>query len=173
MSDHVTTDPHTRLIRVEVKALIVDPSSNVPIVLLRSEEESSRVLPIWIGLYEANAIALKLEGVETPRPMTHDLAVGLLETLDARMIKVVVNDLEDNTFYAQIVLELGGEERTLDSRPSDAIALALRTQAPIFVAESVLDRAMSADSTRRLEDDEKIKKFLEDLDPEDLGKYTM
>lgn len=161
------------LIPVEVKGLIVDPSSNVPIVLLRSQEEVARVLPIWIGIFEANAIALQLEGIEPPRPMTHDLAIQLLTTLEARMVRVVVNDLADNTFYAQIVLAAPDGETVVDSRPSDAIALALRTEAPIFVADQVLAKAMRDEKTERLKDDEQIRKFLEELDPEDLGEYEM
>lgn len=160
------------LVRMHVKALIVDPKSNVPIVLLR-DEELTRILPIWIGVYEANAIALQLEGVEPPRPLTHDLAMQLIEMLDARIVRVIVNDLADNTFFAKLFLDGLGGERVVDSRPSDAIALALRAQAPIYVTASVLDRASQEDASDSLQDEEKLKKLLEDLDPEDLGKYTM
>ena len=160
------------LVRMHVKALMVDSTSNAPIVLLR-DEELSRILPIWIGVYEANAIALHLEGVEPPRPMTHDLAIRLIDTLEARMVRVVVNDLADNTFFAKIILDGENGERVVDSRPSDAIALALRTQAPIYVTETVLEKASHDENTERLRDDERVKKLLEDLDPEDLGKYTM
>ena len=160
------------LVRMHVKALIVDPKSNVPIILLR-DEELTRILPIWIGVYEANAIALQLEGVEPPRPLTHDLAMRLIETLDARIVRIIVNDLTDNTFFAKIFLDGQGGERVIDSRPSDAIALALRAQAPIYVANTVLDRASQDENADRLRDEERLKKLLEELDPEDLGKYTM
>jgi len=124
-------------LEMKVKGLALDPLSNLPILILRDEEEK-RSLPIWVGLAEANAIALELEKIPTPRPMTHDLIKSILEALHARVIKVVVNDLRDNTFFAVIHLQLGSTEITVDSRPSDAIALALRVAAPIFVEEEVV-----------------------------------
>lgn len=114
------------MILMEVKGLMMDPSSSVPIVILRSEEHS-RILPIWIGIFEANAIALKLEGIEPPRPMTHDLLVNLLGGINCRITRVAIHDLVDNTFFAQIFIQLDSEELIIDSRPSDAIALALRS----------------------------------------------
>lgn len=161
-----------KYIRMEVKGLMMDPTSNVPIVILR-DADNTRFLPIWIGIFEANAIALQLEGIEPPRPMTHDLVIGLLEHLESTIVRVVVSALEKNTFFAQIVLGTGGGESVVDSRPSDAIALALRARAPIYVAPEVLSKAAAEDQTQALKDDEKLKKFLEELDPEDLGKYTM
>ncbi len=158
------------LILMEVKGLMMDPNSSVPIVILRSEEHS-RILPIWIGIFEANAIALKLEGIEPPRPMTHDLLVNLLGGVNCSIARVAINDLVDNTFFAQIFVQVDSEELIVDSRPSDAIALALRAEVPIYVAETVLDKARSDDLGAR--DKEKLKKWLEEVDPDDLGKYTM
>ncbi len=158
------------LILMEVKGLMMDPSSSVPIVILRSEEHS-RILPIWIGIFEANAIALKLEGIEPPRPMTHDLLVNLLGGVNCSIARVAINDLVDNTFFAQIFVRVNSEELIVDSRPSDAIALALRAEVPIYVAETVLDKAKADDL--RAQDKERLKKWLEEVDPDDLGKYTM
>ncbi len=158
------------LILMEVKGLMMDPNSSVPIVILRSEEHS-RILPIWIGIFEANAIALKLEGIEPPRPMTHDLLVNLLGGVNCTIARVAINDLVDNTFFAQIFVQVDSEELIIDSRPSDAIALALRAEVPIYVAETVLDKAKADDLGAR--DKEKLKKWLEEVDPDDLGKYTM
>lgn len=157
---------------VEIKGLVLDPSSNLPIVVLR-DVESDRLLPIWIGLFEAQAIALGLEGIETPRPMTHDLLLRLLEGVHAEVSHVVVSDLIDNTFFAQIHLRRGQVQEAVDSRPSDAIALALRAEAPLFVHRQVFDKAESTGLTQQLGDEERLKKWLEDADPEDLGKYEM
>src|SRR5260370_25419360 len=118
------------VLEMKVKGFALDPLSNMPMIILRDEEEK-RSLPIWVGLFEANAIALELEKISTPRPMTHDLIKNILESLDPRVQKVVVNDLRDNTFYAVLYLRLGTADITVDSRPSDAIALALRVGAPI------------------------------------------
>jgi len=164
--------PPENAVRMEVKGLLVDPTSNLPIVLLR-DRESDLFLPIWIWGFEANAIAIHIEGVETPRPMTHDLLRTLLLDLDARVERVVITDLRDNTFYAEIHLLAGKRELTVDSRPSDALALALRVEAPILVARSVLEKAQAIDLTERLSQDERLKKWLEEADPEDLGKYEM
>lgn len=166
--EHVGDDP----VLMEIKGLMMDPVSNVPIVVLRNEE-TNQFLPIWIGVFEANSIALQLEDVEPPRPMTHDLAVGLLESLEAAIERIVVTDLVDGTFYAEIHLKRNGESRTVDSRPSDAIALALRVDAPVYVAMDVLEKARADDRTEQLSKDEKLRQWLEDLDPDDLGEYTM
>ncbi|MEM1182057.1 MAG: bifunctional nuclease family protein [Acidobacteriota bacterium] len=160
------------LIPMDVKGLMMDPMSSVPIVILR-HESSAKFLPIWIGVFEANAIALQMEGVELPRPMTHDLATRLIEALGAELVKIVVCGLEEGTFFAEIVLRGAGGEVKVDARPSDAIALALRTGSEILVAESVLEKAKGDERTERLSKEEKVKKWLEDLDPGDLGKYTM
>lgn len=161
-----------RELLVEIKGLLLDPNSNVPIVVLKSEERSD-LLPIWIGVFEANAIALRIEGVETPRPLTHDLLAGLLGQLDAVIERVVVTELRDNTFYARIHIVHAGRGLEIDSRPSDALALAVRTDAPIYVREQVFVDARTTPLGESLTDEEKMKKWLEDIDPDDLGKYTM
>ncbi len=161
----------TQLVPMSIKGLMLDPVSNSPIVVLKDEEEKF-FLPIWVGIFEANAIALQLENVTTPRPMTHDLLRNMISELDARVIRVVINDLRDSTFFAQIRLITGGRTLELDARPSDAIALALRTEAPIFVAQEVLDQAQTITPDGDDADD-KVKKLFEQIDPEDLGKYKM
>jgi bifunctional DNase/RNase len=156
---------------MSIKGLMLDPVSNSPIVVLKDEEEKF-FLPIWVGIFEANAIALQLENVSTPRPMTHDLLRNMIAELDARVTRVVINDLRDSTFFAQIRVIIGERTLELDARPSDAIALALRADAPIYVAQSVLEQAqtISPDSD---DQDEKMKKWFEQLDTDDLGKYKM
>ena len=161
-------------LEMKVKGLALDPLSNLPILILRDEEEK-RSLPIWVGLAEANAIALELEKIPTPRPMTHDLIKSILEALHARVIKVVVNDLRDNTFFAVIHLQLGSTEITVDSRPFDAIALALRVAAPIFVEEEVVLKAQTAEVVRegeaapaKADDQEKVKEWLDSIKPGDF-----
>jgi bifunctional DNase/RNase len=169
------SEPNTALnqeLRVEIKGLMLDPSSNIPIVILR-DTESQLFLPIWIGVFEANAIALRIEGVEPPRPMTHDLLRLVLEQLGATVEKIVISDLRESTFFALIHLRQGGQSVAVDARPSDAIALALRTEAPIFVLRSVLDKAQAADLTAEASDEEKLKKWLEEISPDELGKWTM
>ncbi len=162
------------MLEMKVNGLAIDPSTNMPIVILKDLEEE-RALPIWVGIFEANAIALEMESVPTPRPMTHDLIENILEETEATVLRIVVNDLKDNTFYAEIYLSVNGTEVAIDSRPSDAIALALRVDAPIFVAKKVLDEARSIDLTdpELTDDKEKWKEWLEDLRPEDFGKYEM
>ena len=159
-------------IRMQIKGLMLDPSSKLPIVILRDDDQRY-LLPIWIGVFEANAIALRVEEIETPRPMTHDLLQSALAELGVEVEKVLISDLQENTFYAMIYLRHDGEELTLDSRPSDAIALALRAEAPIFVLPRVLESAKSLDMAGSVEDDDRMKKWLEEVDPEDLGKYEM
>ena len=164
------------VLEMKVKGLALDPLSNMPMIILRDEEEK-RSLPIWVGLFEANAIALELEKISTPRPMTHDLIKNILESLDARVQKVVVNDLRENTFYAVLHLRLGSADITVDSRPSDAIALALRVGAPIFVEEDVVDKARTVEVAKETEigtgkgdDQAKIKGWLESLKPGDFDR---
>lgn len=161
----------SELVPMSIKGLMLDPVSNSPIVVLKDEEEKF-FLPIWVGIFEANAIALQLENITTPRPMTHDLLRNMIAELDARVIRVVINDLRDSTFFAQIRLTAGSRTFEVDARPSDAIALALRTEAPIFVAQSVLDQAQTI-SPDGEDQDEKLKKWFEQLSPEDMGKYKM
>ena len=160
------------LIEMTIKGLMVDPITNMPIVILR-DEDGQRVLPIWIGIFEANAIALQIENVETSRPMTHDLLRNVIEALKADVEKIVVSDLKDNTFYALIHLCAGGEVVAIDARPSDAIALALRVRAPILVDETVIANAKNLDFSPDKADSERVAKWLESLDPDDLGKYKM
>jgi hypothetical protein len=160
------------LIEMTIKGLMVDPITNTPIVILK-DKEGERVLSIWVGIFEANAIALQIENVETARPMTHDLLRNIITDLDGRVDRVVVNDLKDNTFFAIIHLTVGGERVAVDARPSDAIALALRTRAPILVEESVIDNAKTVDVASQRADTDRLQKWLESLDPDDLGKYKM
>jgi bifunctional DNase/RNase len=141
-------------------------------VILR-DKEGEKVLPIWVGIYEANAIALQIENIATPRPMTHDLLRNVIHDLKASVEKIVVCDLQENTFYALIYLGLNGDTVAIDARPSDAIALALRTRAPIFVEDSVIDNAKTVDFTTEKADSDRLHKWLESLDPDDLGKYKM
>jgi bifunctional DNase/RNase len=152
--------------------LMVDPITNLPIILLR-DRDGQRVLPIWVGASEANAIALQIENITTPRPMTHDLLRNVIHDLKAEIRKVVVSDLKDNTFYALIHLEVNGEALAVDARPSDAIALALRARAPIFVEDRVIDTAKTNDFAPDKTDAERLQKWLESLDPDEMGKYKM
>jgi bifunctional DNase/RNase len=162
----------TMLIEMSIKGLMVDPITNMPIVILK-DKQGDRVLPIWVGIFEANAIALQIENIATPRPMTHDLLRNVITDLDGHVDRVVVSDLKENTFYAIIHLTVRGERVTIDARPSDAIALALRTRSPILVEETVIDNAKTVDFTSDRTDNERLQKWLESLDPEELGKYKM
>ena len=162
-------------IEFKIKGLMMDPLTNSPIVVLQ-DASSDTLLPIWVGIFEANAIALQIEKVDTPRPMTHDLIKGLLNHLEVKVTKIVVTELKDNTFYALIFLNAGGKVITVDSRPSDAIALALRTDSPIYVTDDVLSKSASNSATSlsaERSSPEDIRKWLENLNPEDLGKYKM
>jgi uncharacterized protein len=159
-------------IEMTIKGLMVDPVTNMPIIILR-DEAGERVLPIWVGIFEANAIALQIENVSTPRPMTHDLLRNVIQDLDGQVLKIVVSDLKENTFFAVIHLSVRGEPVLIDARPSDAIALALRTKAPIYVEEDVIDNAKALDGTPERTDSERLQKWLESLDSDDLGKYKM
>ncbi len=159
-------------IEMTIKGLMVDPVTNMPIIILR-DKDGQKVLPIWVGIFEANAIALQIENVATPRPMTHDLLKNVITDLDASVQKIVVCDLKDNTFYALIHLLVNGHTVAIDARPSDAIALALRAKAPIFVEDVVIENARSLDITSEKADSDRLQKWLESLDPEELGKYKM
>jgi bifunctional DNase/RNase len=159
-------------IEMTIKGLMIDPITNMPIVILR-DKEGQRVLPIWVGAFEANAIALQIENVTTPRPMTHDLLRNVIHDLKADIQKIVVSDLKENTFYALIYLVVNGEPVAVDARPSDAIALALRASAPIYVEDRVIDNARTVDFAPEKGGSERLQKWLESLDPEELGKYKM
>ena len=170
------------MLEMKVKGLTLDPLTNMPIVILKDTDEK-KVLPIWVGIFEANAIALEMEQVSTPRPMTHDLLKNIIAGFQAQVARIVVNDLKDNTFYAVITINLNGSEVLIDARPSDAIALALRVNAPIFVAEKVIEEAKSIEFTEQVVSGEREgenmpesddwKKWLENLKPEDFGKYEI
>ena len=160
------------LIEMTIKGLIVDPVTNMPIVILK-DLEGEKVLPIWVGIFEANAIALQVENVSTPRPMTHDLLRNIITDLDGQVDRVVVSELKENTFYAVIHMTVRGEPLAIDARPSDAIALALRTRAPILVEDAVIDGAKTTDLVTDRTDTDRLQRWLESLDPEDLGKYKM
>ena len=156
----------------KIRGLMMDPITNSPIVILQDVEKNT-LLPIWVGIFEANAIALQVERIDTPRPMTHDLIKNILLHMNADIEKIVVTELKDNTFYALIHLTLEGEEMTIDSRPSDAIALALRADAPIFVTDDVISNSRNITLDKENLDPEEVRKWLENLSPEDLGKYKM
>ena len=159
-------------VEVKIRGLMMDPVTNMPIVILK-DVSGDAVLPIWVGVYEANAIAMEIEKLTTPRPMTHDLLKNLLVGLDTRVHKVVVSDLKDETFYAVIWLERDGHIISIDSRPSDALALALRMDCPIYVADDVLKSSKIATNATDKVSAEELRKWLEGLNDEDLGRYKM
>lgn len=165
------------LIEMKISGLTIDPITNTPIVILKDLAEK-KAIPIWIGLFEASAIATELEKIAFSRPMTHDLMNELLKALGVEVSKIEVCDLRNNTFFANIYLNRNGESIVIDARPSDAIALALRASAPIFVDEKVIEKSRSIDVGSKIPDleqlkDDKLKDFLENLSPEDFGKYKM
>jgi hypothetical protein len=157
---------------MKIRGLMMDPTTNMPIVVLK-DQGSETVLPIWVGVYEANAIALEIEKVATPRPMTHDLLKNLLVGLETLVRKVVVTELRDDTFFAVIWLERDGQSISIDSRPSDALALALRMDCPIFVEEEVLKTSKVAANVSDRVSAEELRKWLENLGEDDLGRYKM
>jgi uncharacterized protein len=159
-------------VEMKIRGLMMDPVTNMPIVVLK-DVGSEAVLPIWVGVYEANAIALEIEKVTTPRPMTHDLIKNLLLGLDTHVHKVVVNELRDDTFFAVIWMERDGKIISIDSRPSDALALALRLDCPIYVDEEVLKHSKQATASADRVSAEDLRKWLEGLNDEDLGRYKM
>ena len=159
-------------VEMKIRGLMMDPVTNMPIVILKDVNGTS-VLPIWVGIYEANAIALEIEKVATPRPMTHDLIKNLLLGLETRIHKVVVTELRDDTFYALIWLEKDGQVISIDSRPSDALALALRADCPIYVEEDVLKSSKISSAASDKVNNEELRKWLENLNDEDMGRYKM
>jgi bifunctional DNase/RNase len=162
-------------VEMKIRGLMMDPITNMPIVILK-EASGNNILPIWVGVYEANAIQLEIEKVVTPRPMTHDLIKSVLLGLQAHVRKIVVTNIKDDTFYAVIWIEREGQEGhliSIDSRPSDALALALRIDCPIFVDDVVLNSSKSQNAAKEGINNEELKRFLENLNDEDLGKYKM
>jgi hypothetical protein len=159
-------------IEMKIRGLMMDPVTNMPIVVLK-DVQGQAILPIWVGVFEANAIALEIEKVQTPRPMTHDLLRNVFLGLDVRVQKIVVTDLKDDTFYAVIWVDRSGEMMTIDSRPSDALALALRMDCPIFVDESVLKSTKVTSAITERSSNEQLRSWLEGLSDEDLGRYKM
>ena len=159
-------------VEMQIRGLMMDPVTNMPIIVLK-DIHSDAVLPIWVGIFEANAIALELEKTATPRPMTHDLLRNLARGLNARVDKVVVSEMRDDTFYAVIWMEQQGETVLIDARPSDAIALALRSDCPIYVAQEVLNRSQKVtDGAGNINADE-LRKWLENLNDDEMGRYKM
>jgi bifunctional DNase/RNase len=165
------------LIKMKVSGLTIDPLTNTPIVILKDMQEK-KAIPIWIGLFEASAIATELEKITFSRPMTHDLLTDILRVLGVEVTKIEINDLRNNTFFANICLVKDGKNLVIDARPSDAIAIALRANAPIFVDDKVIEKSRNVDFGTKLTDldkmkDDKLKEFLENLSPDDFGKYKM
>jgi bifunctional DNase/RNase len=159
-------------LEMKIKGLLMDPVSNMPIIILK-DDSGDEVLPIWVGIFEANAIAMQMENIVSPRPMTHDLLKNVIEGLQARITRVEITDLKDNTFFAVIDLDVNGQSLSIDSRPSDAMALALRAGAPIFVQKEVLIKSSSAAEESGSNETERLRRWLETVDPEELGKYEM
>lgn len=159
-------------VEMKIRGLTMDPVTQMPIVVLK-DVNGNTVLPIWVGIFEANAIALEIEKVTTPRPMTHDLLKTVLLGLNAGVKKVVVSDLKDDTFFAVIWLERDGELITVDSRPSDALALALRLDCPIYVDDAVLKNSKMTATVNEKVQSEELRRWLENLGDEDLGRYKM
>jgi len=159
---------------VRVVGIMMDPKASNPVVVL-VEPNTQKALPIWIGVFEAEAISRGLEDAVTLRPMTHDLMKQILDTLQASLTKVVINDLKENTFYARLYVNIDGEETIIDSRPSDAIALAVRVKAPIYVTESVLEatKEMGLLSSGLPDEKDELKSIMDDMKPDDFGKYKM
>ena len=159
-------------VEMKIRGLMMDPVTNMPIVILKDAEGKS-VLPIWVGVYEANAIALEIEKVATPRPMTHDLIKNILMGMTTGVRKVVVSELKDDTFFALIWIEHNGEMTSIDARPSDALAVALRLDCPIYVDDSVLKSSKVSNVVSDKANSEELRRWLENLNDEDLGQYKM
>jgi uncharacterized protein len=159
-------------VEMKIRGLMMDPVTNMPIVILKDAQGNS-ILPIWVGVYEANAIALEIEKIATPRPMTHDLIKTLLTGLHTGVRKIVVNELKEDTFYAVIWLERDGKLISVDSRPSDALAIALRLDCPIYVDDSVLQNSKMANTIADRVNNDELRRWLENLNDEDLGRYKM
>jgi len=163
-----------RLLEVRVMGVVVDPKASNPVVIL-VDLSGEKALPIWIGVFEAEAISRGLEDVVTLRPMTHDLMKQILDTFKVNLKRVVIHDIKDNTFYANLYLNVDGKEVVVDSRPSDAIALAVRTRSPIFITGPVLEatKSLGVIAQRFLEERDELKEIIEKMKPEDFGEYKM
>jgi uncharacterized protein len=159
-------------VEMQIRGLMMDPVTNTPIIVLK-DVGSDLVLPIWVGIFEANAIALELEKTTLPRPMTHDLMQNMARGLNAEVRKVVVSELRDDTFYATIWMDHAGETVTMDARPSDAIALALRWDCPIYVNREVLESSKQAASGNQTVNSDEMRRWLEGLNDDDMGRYKM
>jgi bifunctional DNase/RNase len=159
-------------VEMQIRGLMMDPVTNMPIVILK-DIGSEIVLPIWVGIFEANAIALELEKTATPRPMTHDLIQNITRGLNAQVQKVVVSELRDDTFFAIIWMDHAGETVAMDARPSDAIALALRWDCPIFVNRKVLEQSKQTASGAQAVNADEMRRWLENLNDDEMGRYKM
>lgn len=159
-------------IEVRIRGLMMDPVTNMPMIVLK-DVHGEGVLPIWVGIFEANAIALEIEKSATPRPMTHDLLRNALRAFDARVTRVVISDLKDDTFYAVIWLDRNGEAMAMDARPSDALALAMRADCPVYVSRSVMDSARMNQKGGRDVNSDELRRWLEGLGDDDMGRYKM
>jgi hypothetical protein len=160
------------MVEMRIQGLMVDPITTMPLLVLRDPKSDSK-LPIWVAVFEANAIATELERVKTPRPMSHDLMRNLIEQLDGKLTRVAITDLEDNIFYALLEIETPQGLKKIDARPSDAIALALRCEAPIVASEEVIEAAQSIDLTQGHQESEQLRHWLEGLGESELGKYEI
>ncbi len=161
-----------KLVEFFIKGIILDPTNNVPILLLE-DKELTMIIPIWIGFFEANAIALGLEKLKSPRPLTHDLLTSILDEMKIEVKKVIITDLVDSTYYANIYLEKEGKEYVIDSRPSDAIAISAQKGTKIFVSEKVIEKSSPIKLSSETPDEKDIKDWLDNIGPEDFGKYKM
>jgi len=159
-------------IEVRIRGLMMDPVTSMPMIVLK-DIAGENVLPIWVGIFEANAIALEIEKTTTPRPMTHDLLRNVLRGFDAHVTRVVVSELRDETFFAVIWLERNGETMTIDARPSDALALAMRSDCPIYVSRAVMEHARLSTTNNAGANSDELRRWLEGLNDDDLGKYKM
>lgn len=160
------------LVRMAVKNLTLDPMTNMPIIILKNDA-GDLVVPIWVGVFEANAIAMELGKIPTLRPMTHDLIRDIIKKMDADLDRVIITDLKEGTYYAALEIKIGSITLTIDCRPSDAIAVALRFNALIFVDQDVVEKSRAADHGRDPDEAEKLQDWLKSLKPEDFGKYSM
>lgn len=160
-------------IEVRIRGLMMDPATNMPIVVLK-DVASDAVMPIWVGIFEANAIAIEIEKATAPRPMTHDLTKNLIHYMNGTLERVVITELRDDTFLAALWIRQGDEPLVIDARPSDAIALALRADCPIYVAEQVMQSAkLNTSGPPEGPTAEQLRGWLEGLNDEDLGRYKM